>query len=101
MLKVIFALFVRWGHGALVASAPPALPTPDPTEPAKPQDECAYQREVHCVDDAIGSCALGHDAFTVSPRTTAPSYSAIETRAVRKTEPRACCYVEFMPTICI
>jgi hypothetical protein len=83
----------------------------DPPEPVAPQIECDIRREVHCHAVAGVLTAMQPSPFELCAK-TAPAmssslvpdmtahFSAAETRAARKREPSACCYVEFTTMAC-
>lgn len=103
MLRALIALVVTCGQTALHPPAPAALPSPDPPEPTEPAAECKFERAVHCAAEAAATCPATKPAVDPNPAFggAAGRYSAAETRKARATDPRACCYVEFVAGVCL
>ena len=96
--------------GDAAATADAAVAPDDPPEPKAPVVECAFERSVFCVAGLPTRTALQKSPFEWCSRTQPAreqsfykldaQFSAVETRARRKTQVDACCYVDFFTRAC-
>ncbi|HEU4404302.1 MAG TPA: hypothetical protein VFS43_03285 [Polyangiaceae bacterium] len=102
---------------APAAPAPPPAPTTGPgdqmPEPAPPDQECVWRPHVRCqkasgspppaaAPPPYGGCATEIPALpeNASREVRVARLSPNSTRAARKADPQACCYIEFILQSC-
>jgi len=104
------AAVVRDGFTAEAAVAPMASEPGDPAEPKPPEVECVFEHHVFCVPGPPTRTAMQPSPFEWCSRTQ-PSreqsvyqldaqFSAAFTRARRRTQADACCYIDYFTRAC-
>jgi hypothetical protein len=114
MLRALICCVIGCGGSPKVVSPPPAqvdagVVAVDPPEPKQPVAECTFAPTTSCRDGDAATAQLAPPFETCAASQPAREmaypgegmFSAVETRKARASNPRACCYVEFVTQVCL